>query len=95
LTLRLVQEGTLHLATALARLTVGPAAVLGLPFGRLDVGRVADVCVFDPTVTWELRPETLVSHGRNSPFLGWEFQGRVAYTLLGGQLVYSRPDLAP
>jgi dihydroorotase len=95
LTLRLVQEGTLDLATALARLTVGPAAVLGLPFGRLDVGRVADVCVFDPLITWELSPETLVSHGRNSPFLGWEFQGRAAYTLLGGQLVYARPDLAP
>ncbi len=95
LTLRLVTEGVLDLPTALARLTAGPAAVLGLPLGRLDVGRVADVCIFDPRATWELSPQTLVSQGRNTPFLGWEFQGQVCYTLLGGQLVYERPGSGP
>ena len=89
LTLKLVQEGVLDLTRALARLTSGPAEVLGLPLGRLDVGRVADVCVFDPAATWELKRSSLLSQGHNTPFLGWELQGRVAYTLLRGQVVYA------
>ena len=36
----------LDLATAIARVTIGPARILGLPLGRLDEGRTADVCVF-------------------------------------------------
>jgi dihydroorotase len=29
------------------------------------------------------------SHGRNTPFLGWEMKGRVTHTLLNGRLVYA------
>ncbi|WP_295386383.1 dihydroorotase [uncultured Thiodictyon sp.] len=94
LALRLVAEGVLDLPTAIARLTTGPAEVLGSGsgsgFGRLKPGRSADVCVFDPAETWVLSPETLVSHGHNTPFLGMEFQGRVRWTLLGGRMVFER-----
>jgi len=93
LVLRLVHEGVLDLSTALARLTSGPAKILGLPFGRLDPGREADICVFNPETTWQLTAKRLVSLGRNTPFLGWELQGRVSHTLLGGRIVYSDPGL--
>lgn len=92
LTLKLVQEGVLDLTSALARLTAGPAGVLGLPLGRLEVGRIADVCVFDAAAIWELKAGNMLSQGRNTPFLGWELPGRVEYTLLRGQIVYERPD---
>jgi dihydroorotase len=28
------------------------------------------------------------SSGRNTPFIGWEFQGQVTHTLFEGRLVY-------
>nr|MBS0022298.1 dihydroorotase [Gammaproteobacteria bacterium] len=89
LTLRLVDEGVMGLTSALARLTVGPAKVLGLERGTLGLGAKADVCVFDPQVRWTLSEAQLISRGRNTPFEGWEFRGLVSETLVGGEVVYS------
>ena len=90
LVLRLVAEEVMDLATAIARVTVGPAQILQLPLGQLDVGRVGDVCVFDPNARWRLSETTLVSEGKNSAFLGEELVGRVSWTLLAGRVVYQR-----
>ena len=90
LTLRLVEEEIMELSTALERLTRGPAQILDIPLGRLDPGRKADICIFDPTTLWQLDDATLQSRGHNTPFLGWDLKGRVSWTLLGGQVVYRR-----
>jgi dihydroorotase len=90
LTLRLVAEEEVDLGTAIKRLTVGPAEILGLPVGRLDPGRNADVCIFDPEEAWTAATDILVSRGHNTPFLGWELRGRVSRTLLAGRLVFER-----
>jgi dihydroorotase len=92
LVLLLVEEGVMDLSDAIERITAGPARVLGLPYGRLDPGRSADVCIFDPEERWRLTSESMLSQGRNSPFLGREFKGRVTRTLLQGREVFRRPD---
>lgn len=93
LTLRLVDEGVFGtLGDALARVTYLPARQLGLAAGTLAPDRAADICIFDPNHYWTLDKNTLVSRGHNTPFAGWEFKGRVAYTLLGGKLVYERKN---
>jgi len=89
LTLRLVDDGVLDLPSALARLTAGPAAVLGSAAGTLAPGQLADICIFDPDRPWQVDPTALRSRGRNTPFAGWEFAQRVTHTLLGGQLVFA------
>jgi dihydroorotase len=86
LTLRLVDDGLVGLPDALARLTSGPAAVLGSEAGTLQPGRAADVCIFDPDRPWHLDP------GRNTPFAGWGFAPRVTHTLLGGELVHAMDE---
>ncbi|GAB6041533.1 dihydroorotase [Endothiovibrio diazotrophicus] len=88
LALRLVEEGVLTLSQAVARLSWEPAEVLGLPVGRLAPGAPADLCIFDPAARWRLRESAMVSRGRNTPFLGWEFAGRVTHTVVAGRLVY-------
>lgn len=88
LTLRLVDEGVLTLADAIARVTQKPAEILGIDGGRLNVGARADVCIFDPERYWELTPEAMQSHGRNTPFIGWELKGRVTHTLLAGHITF-------
>ena len=61
--------------------------------GRLVVGGVADVCVFDPAARWTLQPAQLLSQGRHTPFAfessGMELPGRVRFTLVAGQLAYT------
>ncbi len=88
LSLRLVDEGVLSLTEALARLTSRPARILGIEAGNLAPGKPADICIYDPDRYWTLSAETLTSRGHNTPFIGWEFKGRVTHTLLGGSLVY-------
>ena len=90
LTLKLVQEGVLPLNDAIARLTAGPAAILGLPLGQLGIGATADICIFDPEQPWTLQADKMCSSGHNTPFIGWEFTGQVTHTLFGGRIVYQR-----
>ena len=88
LTLKLAEEMKLPLATALARVTCDPAAILGLDVGTLGVGRPADVCVFDPTEPWQVLAGSLRSQGKNTPFIGCGMQGKVDVTIVGGRVVF-------
>jgi dihydroorotase len=95
------QQQRLTLAQTLARITCEPARVLGTAIGslagsagRLVVGGVADVCIFDPEVRWAVRADALVSQGKHTPFAfdisGFELAGRVQTTLVAGGLAFER-----
>ncbi len=86
--LRLVDEGVMELGDVIHRLTAGPAQILGLSCGTLAPGSSADICIFDPDMTWQLDASTMRSHGHNTPFTGWEMKGRVTHTLLAGRVVH-------
>jgi dihydroorotase len=91
LTLKLVADGHLTLSEAIARVTSGPARILNLPCGTLRIGRAADICIFDPDATWRLERQHMRSRGKNTPFRGWEMQGKVQYTLREGEIIYKGP----
>ncbi|MEN8803755.1 MAG: dihydroorotase [Thiogranum sp.] len=89
LTLKLVEDRQTLLPAAIARVTSGPAKILNIPYGDLAVGRVADICIFDPHSSWRLDETSMNSQGKNTPFRGWEMPGRVRYTLRDGQIIFS------
>ena len=88
LTLQLADEGVVTLAEAVRRITCGPAEILGIPAGTLAVGAPADICIYDPEHPWCLDESTILSAGKNTPFIGWEFAGRVTHTLVDGRVVH-------
>jgi dihydroorotase len=90
LILKWAEEAKLPLATALARVTCDPAAILGIETGSLAVGKAADLCLFDPVEPWRVTPDALRSQGKNTPFMGYEMAGRVRATLVGGRVVFER-----
>lgn len=90
LMLRLVARGLLDLPAAIARLSSGPATILGLPYGDLAPGKAAYVCVFDPQAKWRLGPDTWLSRGHNTPFWDQKMKGRVSWTIKGGRIVHER-----
>ena len=92
LTLRLAQENHMSLLDTLAKVTIEPAKIVGIDAGTLSPGANADIAIVDPERYWQVGPETLLSHGLNTPFLGWELKGRVTHTLLGGKLVHRLED---
>lgn len=88
LALKWADEDRIDLLDAIARITLDPARVLGLDAGYLAVGHVADLCLFDPEKRWRVEPAALRSQGKNTPFLGYEMQATVVYTLVEGQIVF-------
>jgi dihydroorotase len=88
LTLKWAAEDGIALPAALAKITSEPARLVDAGAGDLGVGRMADVCVFDPQAWWRVERGALRSQGKNTPFLGLEVQGRVRYTLVAGQVVH-------
>lgn len=91
LALRAGRESGMELPDILARLTSGPADILGIERGRLQPGVVANICIFDPEAFWSPTEQTLVSEGKNTPFLNWDLQGRVTHTLHRGRQVWPHP----
>lgn len=89
----------MRLRQALGTVTSGPVKVLGDAIGslsssagRLVQGGVADICVFDPRVHWQVEPGALVSQGKHTPFAfdctGMALPGRVRVTLVAGQIAH-------
>jgi dihydroorotase len=92
-------DSGLALPATLARVTSDPVRVLGDALGSLSssagqllTGGVADLCIFDPTVTWRVTPADLASQGKHTPFAfestGMALPGRVRATLVAGTVAF-------
>jgi dihydroorotase len=86
---KIVGEGVIDLPTMVERMSCAPARAFGLPGGTLAEGSPADVTVFDPAERWTVDPAAFKSKSRNTPFSGWELQGRPRLTVVGGRVVYN------
>ena len=89
--LPLVAQGRLGLSDLVDRLTVGPARVLGPAFEELATlhpGTPADITLFDPEREWTVDTTKFASRGRNTPLDGVALKGKVAATLVNGEIVY-------
>jgi len=83
----LVAPGRLSMSRAVEALSTAPARILGAgdQGGPIQVGRPANLVVFDPDEAWTVEPP-FASRSRNSAFLGSRLIGRVRYTVLTGSL---------
>jgi dihydroorotase len=61
----------------LDKITINPRRRLGLPLPEINVGKSANITVFDPTVEWIFDETTNRSKSLNSPFLGKKLNGKV------------------
>jgi dihydroorotase len=89
------QAQGLSLAQTLACVSIRPAAVMGAALGsaqdscgRIKVGGLADLCLFDPGAAWPLEAKALRSRSHHTPFDGHALPARVRWTLVGGRIAY-------
>ncbi len=88
LTLKWAEDANVPLPRALAKISADPARLLGIKTGSFALGSPADICIFNPQAFWVITAQTLVSQGKNTPYMARELQGKVTHTLVGGQTVY-------
>ena len=83
----LVAPGHLSVMALLEKMTSNPAQVLGVDAGYLAENGPADLVIFDADVTREVTDD-FASKASNSPFVGDQLQGVIAYTICDGEIVY-------
>ena len=83
----LVAPGHLSVMALLEKMTSNPAQVLGVDAGYLAENGPADLVIFDADVTREVTDD-FASKASNSPFVGDQLQGVIAYTICDGDIVY-------
>ncbi|MCI8352824.1 MAG: dihydroorotase [Clostridia bacterium] len=72
-------------------MSYNPAKLLGLTNkGQIREGYDADITVFDANIEYTYEKESIVSKSKNTPFIGKKLKGQVAYTIVGGRIVYER-----
>jgi len=87
----LVHGGQLDLKTLISKLSFEPARIIGTRYGELGTlkaGCRADITLFDPNKEWIVDSQDFVSKGKNTPFDGCHFKGRVSMTILSGKVIY-------
>ncbi len=92
LLLSLVHANAFDLMNLIARLTEGPAQVLGRAPSSLRPGTRGDVVIFNPDTPWSVDAHSFASRGKNTPIHGQQLKGQVMLTMCGGKVVYRRDD---
>jgi len=84
---RLVNTGILNVEEMVRLFTIGPADVLGIAKGTLDIGKTADITIIDPEAVKTVDPVKFYSKGKNTPFKGMELKGWPCMTIVNGKII--------
>ena len=86
--MNLVDTGDLSYLDLVKLTSYNPANLIKIDRGTIEVGKVADITIFDPNEKYIYTKEMIVSKSKNSPFIGKKLKGKVKYTIVGGKIVY-------
>ena len=86
---KLVKEGDMSLPELAEKMSAAPARILNLEGGEIKAGAPADITIADLAAKYVIDGEKFISKGKNTPFNGTEVYGKIAYTIVGGDVKYS------
>ena len=84
------KKNKVALEKVLSLITYNPSNIIGSDLAKIAVGNIADICIFDELEIWPVNTTNLVTQFRNSPFFGYELEGRVQQTIIDGLCVYNK-----
>jgi dihydroorotase len=86
----LVHQGEISLTRLISKLTCEPAKVIGrnAELGTLKAGTPANITILDPDREWVVDSRNFASKGKNTPYDGYKFKGKVMATIANGRIVY-------
>lgn len=82
----LVKTGIISLEKLVMLMSINPSKRFGFANG-IDNG-VADLCIYDLDHKYKIDPESFLSKGRATPFLGAEVYGKCKMTIAGGKIAW-------
>ncbi|MCG3420511.1 dihydroorotase [Oceanobacillus jordanicus] len=88
----LVQTEKCSLQQLVGWLTVRPAEVFNLPYGKIAEGIAADLTLVDLKKQNKINKNSFFSKGKNTPFHEWEVQGVPVLTISEGKIAYKEDE---
>ena len=83
-----VKTGKMTLKQLIDCMSTKPATIFNLPYGKLEIGAVADITIIDLDKEMEIDSTQFLSKGKNTPFNGYRVAGWPVMTLVGGKVTY-------
>ncbi|NHM92524.1 dihydroorotase [Staphylococcus sp. 10602379] len=83
-----VKTGKWSLQQLVDYITIKPAKLFDLPFGKLEEGAPADLTFIDLDVAYDIKAEDFLSKSSNTPFLGERVYGKTLFTMVDGEIRY-------
>jgi dihydroorotase len=86
----LVHQEEISLTQLISKLTCEPAKVIGRndELGNLKAGARANITMLAPDREWIVDSRKFASKGKNTPYDGYKFKGKVMATIANGRIVY-------
>lgn len=83
-----VETGKWTLKQLIDWMTIKPAKLFDLPYGKIEVGSSADLVLLDLKKEKAVNADEFASKGRNTPFNGWKAKGFPVLTIFEGNIVW-------
>ena len=84
----LVEKGVVTLEKLVELMSSAPAKRFGIPGGEIEVGKPANLAVFDIDTEYTIDSSEFASMGRATPFEGWRVRGNCLMTVCAGRTVW-------
>ncbi|WP_105995198.1 dihydroorotase [Staphylococcus agnetis] len=83
-----VKTGKWSLQQLVDYITIKPAKLFDLPYGKLEEGAPADLTLIDLDEAYDIKAEDFLSKSSNTPFLGERVYGKTLFTMVDGEIRY-------
>lgn len=84
----LVEKGVVTLEKLVELMSSAPAKRFGIPGGEIEVGKPANLAVFDIDTEYTIDSSEFASMGRATPFEVWRVRGKCLMTVCAGRTVW-------
>lgn len=85
-----VLTNKITLEQLIAFLTRKPSEAFHLPYGKLEVGGIADLTLLSLNEEQTIDSKEFLSKGKNTPFSGWKVKGWPVMTISEGKIVWEK-----
>jgi len=86
----LVHQGAISITQLISKLTCEPAKIIGRndELGTLKTDAPANITILNPEHEWIVNASKFASRGKNTPYDGSKFKGKVMATIVNGRIAY-------
>ena len=85
----LYHKGLLNISEFVSKFTKGPADVLGIEAGSIELGKKADITILNTEIEHVIDKNKFYSKSRNTPFNGRRVKGKAVAAIVNGKFIYS------